>query len=429
MSSIFVVAVSFGIALLSWMKERNFYNPAFLMSVLWGLITLFADMRLYNMFGASDMTYKVIFLGIIAFAIGCFIICTLNIQIKTGKTIKLFVPSENAFLYYRATRVICIISILLLAYPAYKSIGYLTSGLDMSYIRTEENVVVYTNPILRLVYNYIVRPFSFAILPIFAVDFFVSQKRDKIITISSIVVVVERVLIEGGRFVILYIICSLLMGFVMTKKKLKIKKSVIVLLVIILAVATIAIYQVSLSRGTEDIGYSLYVYFCGVVPHLSIRLDRIVYAGQHTYGLSFFSGILTFVFAIFENLGFSPPYFFTSVKALMNVEDGVAITSELGSSFNAFVGPYFYMFLDGGYLGVFLGMMAYGMISYYFYKRLVKNFSYRDMTFYILIVQGIVTSMVRFQFVNVYYTLAFVYIYFLINKREKYSTSIKDKMK
>lgn len=414
------IAVCFACAFLTWMSERNFYNPGFLMSLMWGVILSLANLRLYGLFEASSETYLVILIGIIAFNIGCFATGVMKVTSNRVNLPHIFNPSDKSEMYDLALKALCILSVVLLAPPAIKGFKLILSGVDMSYIRTEENGVAYGNPILRLLYNYIVRPFSYAILPIFAADFFVSKKKDKFLLICSILIVAERVLIEGGRVVIMFIISSLLTAFAVTRGKFKLKKGSKALLLVITVACVYAIYQVSLSRGATDMWYTLYIYFCGCVPHLSYRLNQldVVYAGVHTYGMACLNGVLSYIFAILDNLGISAPQAFTAATQLMNVENKVAVTSDVQSQFNAFVGPYFYMYLDGGYFGVILGMLLYGILCYHFYKKLKNKISYRDLTVYILLVQGIITSMVRLQFVVTYYTVAFVFIYFLINKNK-----------
>ena len=415
--SIFAIIVCLCIGVAWRRSEKNYYNPAALMGILWGIICFMANLRSYGLYAASDYTYFLITLGIAFFGLGSYVAKSLKVKFSRGSIPRLANPSCECEINYTVVRILCVVSVFLLLPSAISSAKLLMSGMDMSDIRTGEVVEKGGNIVIVLINNYIVRPFSFAILPIFAVEFFVSKKRDTTITICSIIIIIERVLIEGGRFIIAYILCALLVSFAVTKRKKKIKKSIVITFWTIVAVSVIAIYIVTLSRGTEEIGRSLYAYICGCVPHLSIRLDAMQNLDTYTFGLSSMNGIVHYIASIFENLGASYPDFLMEVRELINVEDKVVI-SDMGGQFNAFVSPIYYMYIDGREIGVMIGMFIYGFVSYRLYAKLKQNIYPRDLAIYLLIVQGLVTTMVRIQFSVTYYTIAFFFIVFLINQKK-----------
>ena len=219
MMNTIAIIVSIIVGLCGWVSERNFYNPATIMGFLWALICSLASMRLYSLYEASEFTYILITLAIASFGIGC-LACRLNtVKITRGSLPRIFNKSENSDFCYGLIKFLCVISVFMLADNAISNAKALLNGVDMSEIRARETASSYGHIILYLINNYIVRPFSFAILPIFAVNFFMSERNDKLIAVCTILIIIERVLIEGGRFIIMYVLCALLVTLAVTKKK------------------------------------------------------------------------------------------------------------------------------------------------------------------------------------------------------------------
>lgn len=414
------------VCLCAYALEGNVYNPVFLMSGLWSIIMCLANMKLYGMFGASSLTYILIALGIVCFAVGA----AINKQKyyvlgeKGRQRLQKYARSEgNNEINYRLLHLLCVLSVVVMIYPAVQSMKQLILyGITMNDIRSD-NSLTYSNALLKMISNYIARPFSFAIIPIFAAEVIAGKKRDRVVTLCTILIVIERVLMEGGRMIILTVVINLLLAVQMNRRVEKRKeieyerkpRKKWLLIVLVIVVAFTGIYWVSLSRGiqSDEFLFSLYAYLCGCVPNLSIRLDNVLSHGEHTYGLASLNGYFAFIFSVFDHLGFGTPQFYRHAQSLMNVESGVQIRAYGSAHFNAFVGPYFYMYLDGGILGVMFGMAIYGAVSNHFYKMFRNYHRKRDFIMYLLIAQGLINSMVRIQFVNTYYAMAFVYLFIL----------------
>lgn len=420
MMNTIAIIVSIIVGLLSWISERNLYNPGTIMGFLWALICSLASMRLYFLYEASEFTYILITLAIASFGIGCFVSRYRKVKITRGNIPRILNKSEESTFSYGILSFLCVFSVIMMLDNAMDNARALMSGIEMSDIRARETATSYGHPILYVFNNYIVRPFSFAILPIYAVDFFVSKKGNKIIGICTILIILERVLIEGGRIIIIYVLSALLVSMAVTKnERRKVEWKKLLFFGALILVAAVAIYNITISRGieAEDQGASLYKYICGCVPHLSIRLKGIEELETYTWGFASLNGIVHYVAALFENIGLEYPEFLSEVRQLINVENKVSIASRSGW-FNAFVTPIYYMYLDGRVGGVIIGMFLYGFFSYNCYAKLKNHVYPRDLAVYILIIQGLMTTMVRIQFSQVYYTVAFFFICFLINRKE-----------
>lgn len=416
--SYLAIGISLFVGLAFWYMERNIYNPGTLMGFLWTLICVLAKMRAYELYAASDYTYLLISIALAMFGLGCLVARNMRTKFSSGIHLHLLYKSEEATFNYTIIRILCVLSVIIMADNAIDNAKDLMSGIEMSDIRARDTATSFSHPIFYLLNNYIVRPFSFAILPMFAVDFLLSKHRDTVITLSTVIIILERVLIEGGRVIIIYALTALFITMAFSKGRIKIKKSTVFMILGITVVACVAVYIISLSRGIEDgsdMLRSLYMYVCGCVPHLSIRLEHMARLETYTFGFASMNGIVHYVLTLFENVGMDYPDFFALVRELINVEDKVYISGDL-QQFNAFVSPIYYMYIDGGIAGVAIGMFLYGFFSHHLYKKTKNNLNPRNLTVYLLIAQGLLTTMVRMQFSQVYYTVAFFFICFLINK-------------
>lgn len=423
------IGISIAVAAFFIVAEHNWYNPATIMGALWAIICAMASMRLYGMYEASEFTYYLIALGIGCFGLGCFISRHNKVRITRGKLPRILNKSEDSDFNYKLIRILCVLSVVLLLPDAIENVKLLLSGADLNEIRMDhvessKNSAGTLSSVTSLIKNYLVKPFVFALLPVFTVDFFFSQKRDKVILVSSLIIIAERILIEGGRFIVLYLLSALLVTFSLARDRIHIKKSHIFGGIILVAVAGFVIYITTLSRGIADVGQSYYSYLCGCVPHLSIRLERMETVDFMSYGFASLNGIFHYIFSVLENIGFSYPDFLEQVREFAYVEDKIPISTR-GGGFNAFVGPYFYMYLDGRVPGVAIGMFLYGYFCHNRYKKMRQALNPRNIAFYLLLVQGLVVSMVRMQFYVTYYTIGFFFICLLINKRKVCESSVQ----
>ncbi len=400
-------------------KQNDIYNPVSITSGIWGIITFMANLRLYGMNSADDLTYFIILIGIIAFTLGT----SWNLRSRMRLTIgtKPFLNDTTSYeINYNLLIAISVISFIVMIYPAIIATRKLfVAGYSLSYIR--KNIELYNIQILNLMYNYIAFPFSMAVIPIYSVCFVFDKNRNKKLGILTFLIIAERVFIEGGRFLILYLICDVGIAYLVAKKvygrNVSIGKRLLMIFGVLLS--TLSVFYLSSLRGIESFGESLYVYLCGVVPHLNERINGIIQSGETTFGLASLNGFFEFLFAMTDNFGIGVPNFYLKAKALAYVENIISISSS-GLKMNAFVGPFFYMFLDGRYLGVILGMFLYGNLSGHYYKNIFTNqINKRALTVYILIAQALLLSMVRIEFANMYYVMAFFYIFIIIRKPQQ----------
>lgn len=169
--------------------------------------------------------------------------------------------------------------------------------------------------------------------------------------------------------------------------------------------------------GNNDGGllYNLYVYFCGSVPHTSLRLDTVKM--DYTYGLTLISGFIRPLMLIYKYLvGNFPEIYQRTLDIGLTLQSPVYITDV--KSFNAFVLPFYYFYNDFGVLGVITDSFIYGIFSGIVFFRFKKVPQKINLAKYLLIIIYIYTSMIRFSPSIVYFAFAYFYINFCFLNKE-----------
>jgi len=140
-----------------------------------------------------------------------------------------------------------------------------------------------------------------------------------------------------------------------------------------------------------------------------------MYNAYDTAGWLSLNGFLSPVFMIFNYLGFVYPKKYEFVQTVRGaIEQDIVIGN--GVRTNAFLPAGFYCYLDGGYLGVVLGMFLFGMIVGTAYRKVKNGGADKDKVIYILLMIGVMISFIRLEFSNSAYALAFVYLWLFYKK-------------
>lgn len=88
-----------------------------------------------------------------------------------------------------------------------------------------------------------------------------------------------------------------------------------------------------------------------------------------------------------------------------------------GLYMNAFVTVFYQPYLDGRYLGVFLILLIFGYMCGFFFKKAYYSFDVQAILIYILLLQKILFSFVRFYFTQQAQSICFILAFVVITKK------------
>lgn len=390
----------FLIVTISYRTNRNKITPTFIFALLWGVITLAESIHLFGLYKSEGITYWVILTGVVSFSIGSYLFRNVAAKgVMTGKS-SYYGVRMSSFL------ILMTITILLLLKPTVQNIRDLLSGtLTMGSIRRSTDNV-YSNVVIRLLYNYIALPCSIACLPIVSI-MLVMHQNDKEKRIAGIIVatiIFERVFIDAGRGILVYFLVMLLFSYKLywrgdglTVNRKKTKKRFFVAFLI----AAVSYVMITVARGTPvpDFFEQLYVYFCGCIPFLNSNIQLINQKQEFLLGAGGLHGPLQFVYTMLENVGIARyPFFMQQSDAWYNnalIVRSISPTTE----FNAYATAFYNVYLDGGVIAVFIEMLLYGAFARCVYNMTeLQPDNQRIKCIYLFVIYGLVFSFIRFQF-------------------------------
>ncbi len=418
--TIFICLIIF---ILSWIYQRNLYNPISIFSFIWLCIVMLSSMRLFNMYEASNTTYLIIFVGTISFIAGCLIVLVLNSNIKY-KSYNSKLSITNSLDAYGITIIKILASIVIVIYLPYflQAINILISGGDIDQIKHSAVLGQFEiSPFVEILYTYVARPIRYIVIPITLINLLIDKKKDYVLIILTFIIIVTDFITSGSKFAILYIAIQVLFLIkFLSSKKYKLNRNKKIIFTIMVLGIGIILYRIMSINGKE-VAKNLYTYISGCVPFLSNKLEWISSNVQLTYGFTSFQGIIRPLISILESIGViqsTPELFLTAERVISNAE----YIGYIGNNtpYNAFVTVFYYFYVDARLLGVFIGSFFYGIACQLSYISLMKNRSRESILLYLIIIQLLSTSMVRFQLSNIVIALTFFYYWLLVKKLKVY---------
>lgn len=431
---ILTITICFGFSILAVVLYKSIMNPQTLFCGFIGLIVFLSSLRLYGLSETSTLTFVIIISGIVAYSGGAYLATRVKkIPVKISNIT--FDYEENH--YTLRKKFIFFLAAFLLLFAVYRMFslvipmlrsGYSLDTVRMIYFGGEYQEYSYSR-LDSIIEMFINLPFLYAFIPVVAIE--ITKEKDKRELNKSTLIMLLiwmglSCIISGGRALIYNLAVVIVAAFIFSKKKKKhttprkknIKRNVIVTIIIIGIVYMMYLLSIHRSRdAVYEFAYQLYIYFCGSVPHMSLRLNTINI--EYTYGLTLVSGFLRPFMLVYKYLlgnGQFPELYQRTINIGATLQSAVTISS--GHTYNAFVLPFYYFFVDGHLLGVIIDSFFYGVFcsrAYYHFKRNKTKITEAK---YLLVIILIATSMVRYNLGLVYFAFAYIYINFLFKKQK-----------
>lgn len=408
------------------LKYRNITNTIYLFVLEWIVVMFLAKQKMYGLYDVSASVEQIVLIGCISFLCGHIVSIIFRKYRFVAKR-----DSSNGTSYslrYEMLYVLGIVCVLYFLPQFVKALGALLSGSSMNAIRLlvqdETSGFSSGSKIKNLVSNFIVLPSATALEALCVADFW-AGKRDKKLLVITATIVLFRIVSDAGRTPLVNLAMYLIFGYLVTHKKREIKNnktakkdrklvkrcSVIGLGIILL---------ISLARTSSTLSRQLYFYFA-MSPVLFSQWKEVVdSANLVTYGLTSLNGYFFSIVYLVRNLfGLNYPELLQSSYDMIAATDSVwKSIAQGGISANAYISAFWFMYTDYRMIGVIIGMLCYGYIVSRTYFKLINQKNVYHLAMYLLLLQGVMFSFIRFPFAKPYYALAFIIIYLACRKRE-----------
>ncbi len=413
--------------LMSLRKEKRIYNPSTLFYGLWLIIISFNILGLYGLNQASEQTYIFVFVGLGGFMTGT-IVKRFFVIGKYKKRTKYDIHNHSNTVIFNMPiiKILFIASIILISIDSIIALRYLLAGNSYAAIRmwlseTYENS---TNPIdarktyLEQVFRVVViEPFQTAVIPLGVVDFVFNENKNKLFPFSLVLIILGIFSTGGARLAIVYFILTMAFGFQIKGIKLKAFSRRITIKDLIpkifIIVSIIGILSLTLIRSYSGIVREVYYYLSLCIPLLDYWTPTIIESG-HTWGVLSLFGLLRIPFIILEKIFNGAPAVFDTAKDYILQANTFHVVGE--RSGNSFVTPFYYLYLDFGYIGIFFGMFILGAILETYYKRIKVKANIKDYYIFLLLLQVTMTTFIRWQFIGTSFCMAFMMVFVLFKK-------------
>ena len=417
--------ICFGCAALGYIIIKNKLSPQLLFCGFMGIIVSLASLRLYGLAETSFLVYLIVIIGTFSFLVGSIVTTRRVVVVQPGKASNSRWKEELSV----NQRLIIIIAGFLLIWSFYRLFstvipllrrGYPLDMIRMIYFGSEFQGYSYSrfDDIIEMFVNL---PFLYALIPVVSIELTCrkeNRKLNKSTILLLILWIVLSCVISGGRVLIYNFAVVLISAFIINNKNYfsnRLKTRTKILIIIIVALLIYAMYQLSINRrstGDVDFLYQIYIYFCGCLPHTSLRLDTVNI--DYTYGVTFLSGILRPIMLVYKYTighGQFPALYQKSLDIGVTLQSAVSITE--GHTFNAFVVPFYYFYYDGGIVAVFIESFLYGLFCGNAFSRYRVYPTKRNLAKYLVVIIYIAGSMIRFSPSLVYFAFAYFYVDFL----------------
>ncbi|MGZ0874782.1 O-antigen polymerase [Priestia megaterium] len=415
------------IFLISYRYEKNIYNPTSFFSLMWLIIVFLASLRLYDLYEASSLTYLIILIGTFSFLFGSFM--TQFFKIKHVKYYAGHTTNGNRTSILNGEPIglysvrICAIIVFLIYIPYFvEAIQMISSGLTMQEIKANATSSEFrVSGLNAILYTYIAQPLRFILIPIAILNLTIDKRKDYLLLILTFCIIIFHFVSTGSKISLFYLAVQLVLVIFMFKRKKNLLNRKMKIGIRIISILIVVIVYYYLSQKDKGAGISLYTYISGAIPHLSIKLESFLSHPTYTYGMTSFQGLVRPFINILPSLGLTagPPELFSTSE---QITEYIESTSYIGNglAYNAFVTMFYYFFVDGHLLGVIIGSLFYGIFCGNAYIKTAINPTRRSIVLYLMIIQLLLTSMVRFQFSNIVYALSFLYYWILLYRLRLY---------
>jgi oligosaccharide repeat unit polymerase len=414
-----IIIYCFSILLICFKCKKKIIDPLIQFNFIFLFVVTLYLFNFRDLYPVGQKTFTVIFVGLISYFIGYSVINQNNISKSISGQLR-----NKKILYELRYKVLYLIYIgvcALILIDTIQTINLLRQGYSMYLLRTDVLKLKSLPDWYGFCLVYIALPFVNILLPIGIIEFLQGKRK---LIIPTFVTVILYAISNGGRMILIQMIFLLAIAIYYYKikvyKKIKIKKSTIRLIGIAVTVMVVLVLVLSNMRGVKKPIYEvLHDYTVPSLQNLDVRLKLFENNPTYTYGFTYLRGFLNPLIMFlnsFHVMGGKPNIYYLSTSIVTDVETNVLV----GSNFymNAFVTPFYYFYVDGDLLGVLICSFIYGLISSIIYRNAMYKYNKMNFILYLLFMQMLSTTLVRWQFVNPSFALSFIYLPLLFKKVE-----------
>ncbi|MEE6659941.1 O-antigen polymerase [Limosilactobacillus pontis] len=408
---------------IGYASEKKILNPITIMCVLWGMIVSFSNLQLYGLYSVENSTYKIISEGIYFFIAGYYVSKLMfNLLFNKNK-----VSLDNSFSFEVNYNKLYILYIVCIVYTTIRigqyGLGIFSNGFNLAsmgnYINSASNS---SSGLLAAIGFLIVTPLFFPLLIVSSMDL-IFGKRNRLLFLLTIVLVLERIVVYGGRLPIIQFIITMLIitSFGNKKSLLKRKNSFFRIGAITIGIGIfIGLTLTKMTDSSTSIWKGLYLEFA-MQPYMFQTWGTMLSSNSYAYGFASLFGFVHPILYVLENLGFfsTMPLFFLNIYT--NIQNTFNMWIPIGNQLtaNAYTSAFWYLYYDGRNFGIILGMFILGILAFYFFNKAIKLENAKNISNYVMVAFCLIYTFTDMELYKYDFILGMLYLNFLIYRKIK----------
>ena len=408
--------------------ERNIFNPVSIFTFLFFLIFMLPSLNLYGWVPVDDRIYLICFIGVLCFVVGGF--AAKSVAFKKGNS-TYTLPMQKHSIELRSrpmnvrTYLYYLILVAVISYQIIYSmrvIRMLSRGFGLGAIRYAasldyalENGFNQLTPsrLDSIINRRIIKPCVNFLIPLLIVRSFDETGRiNKKNLVLMIVLSGLETFRTGGRITLVICVMQFFTYFLFLRKTIHLSKKMkrrILRVIVILGISIV--FFTFMRKGASSLSFifkEFYVYYGGALPNFSLRCEEL-FRAPRTLGFALLNPFFEILIRIFKTVfGMKEPELFIQATSIIStLQTKVQVSKD--QTFNAFVTLFYYFYSDFGIIGVIILSFAYGFFCGYIYKKMKQKRDILYSVLYLWLVNGIIYSMVRWQF----YSSSYAYVVFV----------------
>lgn len=418
---VFVVLMGIFFGVMGVVLHKCWHNPLTVFSFLWAAISFGASLRLYGMYDFSSTVYTIVLIGLTGFFVGYISSVSLKKRIRIRNTSVVY----NYSVVDKRV-LVCSVAVLIFYFIlSSRVLGLIATGKTYAVIRasylhssTNSDLTIYGSGFMSTLDTFVFRPMLLALIPINVVRALKNGKADKVffVFLGDLLL---YCMVNFGRIILVHTIITFVFGAFLMQVKIDrnaIKKYVKKwrkLLIVVVPLIVAIVYALSIMRQSSktnpiSVGEQFYSYMTVCMPLLGNWMENVNSSDYMSWGIMYFKGILSFLMVFFRKLGINPIVYQQASQLLIDTERFINVFPAHG--YNAFVSMFFTFYTDFREIGVFFGSASYGFLQHRFFRRANLN-DLRSLSIYLLLLQSLIKCFVRWEFVQMSYCLAFIWIF------------------
>lgn len=388
-------------------RKRNLLHPTVYFFGIWIVCVLFTVIDYYGtLIIITPLTKSILTIGIVAFFIGASMP-----KFKIRKNCLPKVSDSNKCGAARTElcynkQLICFLLIISLAFNLFMTLitlsllrnSILYSSIRDIFLSYGDNIGFFASTFFSTFNSWISTPCTYAIATLLAIDLFKKRLNKILLSLMAIDMALFTFATAGRLLLMIFVIqvffCYFYYKPVIRKKtKKKVKRWILIL---IISLFVITMYRTKNLADTTGHVNSIYSYFAISIPLLSRWTSDVRDSNIFGGCICTLNGVFQVLYYLISKLT-GPIEQYTTVTDLLSLPQDKWVNIYPNYWANAFCTMFYYFYVDLREWGVGIYSFAFGWLCKIIYRRSCINRDERYLPLYLIFIQTIFCSFIRWQ--------------------------------